>query len=105
MAACARRRRRRPALPQFKQYREADGKFHFKLVDGEGSCCCRASASIRAREAGQLIARLKQAGAADLRMSSRRACTCGEVLLGDLAEGVAIDELVAALETFAEDAA
>src|SRR5690606_16286830 len=25
----------KPALPVFKQYREADGRFHFKLVDGD----------------------------------------------------------------------
>ena len=42
------------ALPQFKQYREADGRFYFKLRAGDGGCCCRASASTRPREAGQL---------------------------------------------------
>src|SRR3546814_4907725 len=25
------------AAPQFKQYREADGRFHFKLVDADGA--------------------------------------------------------------------
>ena len=64
-APVVRRKRRRSALPTFKQYRESDGRFYFKLVDGE-RCCCRASASRRRKDAGQLIARLKQEGGAAL---------------------------------------
>ena len=29
--------RQKSALPQFKQYREADGKFYFKVIDGDGT--------------------------------------------------------------------
>ena len=28
-------KKEKSALPAFKQYREADGRFYFKLVDGE----------------------------------------------------------------------
>jgi len=54
------------ALPLFKQYREADGRFYFKLLDGEGELLVQSEAFDSPREAGQTIAVLKQAMAADL---------------------------------------
>ncbi|MCW5649209.1 MAG: tryptophan--tRNA ligase [Ramlibacter sp.] len=49
----------RVALPVFKQYREADGKFYFKLVDAGGTLLLQSPAFDSPREPGQLISRLK----------------------------------------------
>jgi tryptophanyl-tRNA synthetase len=49
------------ALPQFKQYREGDGKFYFKLLDGEGQLVLQSSGFDSPKDAGRLIAELKQA--------------------------------------------
>ena len=49
------------ALPQFKQYREKDGRFHFKLLDGDGALLIQSEGFDSPRDAGQLIAVLKQA--------------------------------------------
>lgn len=48
--------------PAFKQYREADGKFYFKLVDAAGRTLLQSTGFEQPREAGQLIARLQQHG-------------------------------------------
>ena len=50
--------------PQFKQYRESDGHFSFKLVDGEGRVLLQGGQYASPREAGQRIAALKQGDAA-----------------------------------------
>jgi tryptophanyl-tRNA synthetase len=47
------------ALPSFKQYREADGKFYFKFVDGSGKLLIQSGAFDSPKDAGQAIARLK----------------------------------------------
>ena len=52
------------ALPQFKQYREADGKFYFKLVDAEGRLLLQSAGFPSPKEAGVLIARVKSNGIA-----------------------------------------
>ena len=104
-AGTARKATTKAAQPQFKQYRETDGRFYFKLTDGEGKLLLQSVGHDSAREAGQLIARLKQVGGADLRHVESIGVHLGEVLLGHLAEGVAMDEVAAVLETFAEDAA
>ena len=52
------------ALPAFKQYREADGKFYFKLVAADGRLLLQSTGFAAPRDAGQAIARLqKEAGA------------------------------------------
>ncbi len=51
------------ALPSFKQYRESDGQFYFKLVDGRGRLLLQSTGYAAAKEAGQAIARLKIADA------------------------------------------
>ena len=48
------------ALPSFKQYREADGQFYFKLLDAEGSLLVQSAGYPAPRDAGQRIAALKQ---------------------------------------------
>ncbi|TAH51535.1 MAG: tryptophan--tRNA ligase [Betaproteobacteria bacterium] len=51
---------RAAALPQFKQYREADGRFYFKFVDGDGSLLVQSVGFESPRDAGRCVAALKQ---------------------------------------------
>ncbi|WP_045757579.1 tryptophan--tRNA ligase [Xanthomonas albilineans] len=53
------------ALPSFKQYREGDGQFYFKLLDGEGTLLLQSMGFASPRDAGQTIAALKQVTQAD----------------------------------------
>ena len=77
------------ALPAFKQYREADGKFHFKLVQGE-RVLLQSAGFDSPRDAGQCIARLKGGhyDASDPQLPR--------------AEGVDEDDIQAALAALAE---
>jgi tryptophanyl-tRNA synthetase len=50
------------ALPVFKQYREADGKFYFKLLSASGELLLQSEAFEQGRDAGQWVARLKKDG-------------------------------------------
>ncbi|MDV7401016.1 hypothetical protein RZS08_56890, partial [Arthrospira platensis SPKY1] len=50
------------AQPQFKQYREADGRFHFKLVHADGHALLVSEGFATPREAGTLVTFLKQGG-------------------------------------------
>ncbi|MBU8975734.1 tryptophan--tRNA ligase [Lysobacter sp. MMG2] len=92
------------AAPTFKQYREADGRFYFKLVDGD-RVLLQSAGFDSARTAGQLIGRLKQEGGAPLRQVEANAVHLGEELIAHLHEGVELTEVVEALAQFAaEDA-
>jgi tryptophanyl-tRNA synthetase len=71
----------------FKQYREPDGKFYFKLVRGE-RVLLQSVGFDAPRDAGQRVAALKQAGRLDAAAM--------------LAEGVTRDEVDAALAAMAE---
>jgi tryptophanyl-tRNA synthetase len=53
------------ALPLFKQYREKDGRVYFQLLDGEGELLIQSEGFDSPRDAGQLIAVLKQAEQGD----------------------------------------
>ena len=53
-------------LPSFKQYREADGRFYFKLASADGRLLLQSTAFDAGRDAGQWVARLKSDGAAAL---------------------------------------
>jgi tryptophanyl-tRNA synthetase len=55
------------AAPSIKQYREADGRFHIKLVDAEGATLLQSLGLDSPREAGALAARLRQGDASVLR--------------------------------------
>ncbi|MFA6985245.1 MAG: tryptophan--tRNA ligase [Arenimonas sp.] len=85
----------------FKQYREADGKFYFKLFDGDGKLLLQSIGYASARDAGQLIAQLKSGG--DLRHEPQSGVHLGDSLIGTLADNVDLTELTAALSTFAEE--
>ncbi len=50
----------------FKQYREKDGLFYFRLATPAGHTLLQSKAFAQPREAGQAIARLKKEGAAAL---------------------------------------
>ena len=50
----------------FKQYREADGRFYFKLVDATGQVLLQSLGFDSPREAGQAVKRLQTDGAAAL---------------------------------------
>ena len=52
----------KPTLPVFKQYRETDGKFYFKLTASDGRVLLQSAAFDSGRDAGQWVARLKTAG-------------------------------------------
>ncbi|MGE0333174.1 MAG: tryptophan--tRNA ligase [Ramlibacter sp.] len=59
VAQAAVTRAARAALPTFKQYRESDGRFYFKLVAPGGAVLLQSPGFDSPREPGQLIARLK----------------------------------------------
>ncbi|OLH71007.1 tryptophan--tRNA ligase [Xanthomonas oryzae pv. oryzae] len=72
----------RIALPVFKQYRESDGQFYFKLNDGAGTLLLQSDGFASPRDAGQLIARLKQAAqASDLQLPGVHAHMDTDVIL------------------------
>ncbi|MCV2351431.1 tryptophan--tRNA ligase [Paucibacter sp. Y2R2-4] len=74
------------ALPVFKQYREADGQFYFKLNAADGHLLLQSQGFAGGRDAGQWVARLKREGAAGLAEAPVT-----------LAEGVAASDVAAAL--------
>jgi tryptophanyl-tRNA synthetase len=56
----------KPALSSFKQYREKDGLFYFKLVSPQGDVLLQSKGFSAPRDAGQWIGRLQQNGASAL---------------------------------------
>ncbi|GAB1423905.1 tryptophan--tRNA ligase [Thauera terpenica] len=82
------------ALPQFKQYREADGSFHFKLVDAEGGLLLQGEGFASPREAGGVVSALKQGAAFEMKGS---ALWLAGAPVGVLADGVDAATLSAAL--------
>jgi tryptophanyl-tRNA synthetase len=78
------------ALPAFKQYREADGRHYFKLVDGSGRPLAQSSGFDSPQQAGRTISKLKQNGLVGLEAEL------------ELAEGIDAAEVAAALELLAQ---
>ena len=81
------------ALPAFKQYREKDGKFYFKLVAADGRLLLQSTGFDAPKDAGQAIVLLQREGLGAL------AERCS------LAAGAAQAEVQAALQALAEAAA
>jgi len=84
----------RDDAPSFKQYREADGRFYFKLLDARGRLLLQSQAFDAPREAAKVISALQQGGTAalvDLQGSLTPAADAGA------------DELEAALQYFSRD--
>jgi tryptophanyl-tRNA synthetase len=76
------------AAPAFKQYREKDGRFYFKLLDAEGRLLLQSRGFDAPKEAAGAIAVLQQEGPAGL----------NDML--EIAPGVTQDEIAAALAFF-----
>ena len=83
------------ALPAFKQYREADGKFYFKLVAADGRLLLQSTGFDAPKEVGQAIAQLQKDSAALPTLAPRLAPV----------DGVDAAEVTAALQALAEAAA
>jgi tryptophanyl-tRNA synthetase len=62
----ARKTAKTAARPSFKQYRESDGQFYFKLLDAAGATLIQSRGFASPQEAGRAIAALKQEGGAAL---------------------------------------
>jgi tryptophanyl-tRNA synthetase len=78
------------ALPSFKQYREADGRHYFKLVDASGRLLAQSAGFGSPQDAGRAVAQLKRDGLA----SSQEAL--------QLAEGISQADVAAALQRLAQ---
>ena len=76
-------------LPIFKQYREADGRFYFKLAAADGRVLLQSAAFDAGREAGQWVARLKVEGAAALAVAGAPVQRSPGVSLEEVAEALA----------------
>ena len=87
------------ALPQFKQYREADGRFHFKLLDADGRLLLQGAGFASPREAGAVVAALKQGAAFEMQGLALWLEGAEVATLGD---GVDEAALRAALGAFAD---
>ena len=74
----------KPALSSFKQYREKDGQFYFKLVTPQGLVLLQSTGFTSPKDSGQIIARLQKEGPAALsetRMHFQSLSPENEVLL------------------------
>jgi tryptophanyl-tRNA synthetase len=79
--------------PSFKQYREADGRFYFKLLDARGRLLLQSQGFDAPREAAKVIANLQQGGPAVL---------AGLQRMLTVAPDIPADELATALNYFSQ---
>jgi tryptophanyl-tRNA synthetase len=79
----------RAAAPSFKQYREKDGHFYFKLVDPQGRVLLQSLGFASPKEAGLAIGKLQQNDAKALTELGAQVT---------LAEGVTVSEVNSALD-------
>lgn len=82
------------ALPSFKQYREKDGQFYFKMVDAKGHTLLQSLGFTSPKEAGQAIARLQFEGVEGLDALANSLET-----LSDLARQQVVDHLQALFQS------
>ncbi|MDO9399913.1 MAG: tryptophan--tRNA ligase [Polaromonas sp.] len=82
------------ALPVFKQYREADGKFHFKLIDAQGRLLLQSHGLDSPKDAAQAIGLLQIQGAAALPALQGRLQIAGDVTSAEV--NSALQQLMAA---------
>lgn len=80
------------AAPVFKQYREKDGQFYFKLVDAQGRQLLQSSGFSSPREAAAVIQQLQREHGAALAQLEHRLQVTGTP-----------QEVVAALQHFAQN--
>jgi tryptophanyl-tRNA synthetase len=89
------------ALPTFKQYREADGQFYFKLMSADGAVLLQSQAFAEGREAGAWVKRLKTEGASALGEAPASLVILGEGVAREQVQA-ALDALLAALQADAQ---
>ena len=89
-AAAGKAKAAKTALPSFKQYREADGRHYFKLVDPAGRLLAQSTGFASPQEAGRAVAQLKLGGLAGMEESLH------------LADGVSRSAVAAALAALTE---
>ena len=77
------------ASAAFKQYREADGQFYFKLLDAKGALLLQSTGFANPNEAAQVMAQLKAGGA-----SAMPAC---KAFIASVADAAALDEALESL--------
>ena len=77
------------ASAAFKQYREADGQFYFKLLDAKGALLLQSTGFANPKEAAQVMGQLKAQGA-----SALPACQFFIATMGDAAT---VDEALESL--------
>ena len=82
------------ALPSFKQYREKDGQFYFKLVAADGRLLLQSTGFAAPQEAGQAIAQLQKDANALHTLAARLAPV----------EGVSTQDVAAALQQLSDAA-
>jgi len=77
------------ASAAFKQYRETDGQFYFKLLDAKGALLLQSTGFANPKEAAQVIAQLKAGGA-----SALPAC---QAFIASLADAADLEEALESL--------
>ncbi|GAB3343948.1 tryptophan--tRNA ligase [Marilutibacter aestuarii] len=88
------------AMPVFKQYRESDGRFYFKLAHGD-RVLLQSEGHASPRDAGQLVAALKQSSGDGVQHGPDAGVQLGDRPVGRLGDGVTLKELLDALGLFA----
>ncbi|GIX39673.1 MAG: tryptophan--tRNA ligase [Silanimonas sp.] len=104
MAEASKPKAAKTAQPTFKQYRESDGRFYFKLVHADGRVLVQSAGHASPKEAGALVARLKTEGAALVHEAGKDLQLAG-ILVGRLEDGIELAEVLESLAAFAGDAA
>jgi tryptophanyl-tRNA synthetase len=92
-ASAAKGKSGKAALPVFKQYREADGQFRFKLLDTQGQLLLQSLGFDSPKDAAQAIALLQSQGLAALPALQGRLQTLPGVASAGLA--AALQQLLA----------
>jgi tryptophanyl-tRNA synthetase len=92
--AAAKGKAAKAAGPAFKQYREKDGRFYFKLLGADAALLLQSRGFDSPREAALAISTLQQEGCGALATLADKV---------DLAPGLGQDELAAALRAFTPD--
>jgi tryptophanyl-tRNA synthetase len=77
------------ASAAFKQYRETDGQFYFKLLDAKGALLLQSTGFANPKEAAQVMAQLKAGGS-----SALPAC---EAFIASVADAASLDEALESL--------
>ena len=81
------------ASAAFKQYREADGQFYFKLLDAKGTLLLQSTGFANPKEAAQVMAQLKAGGA-----SALPSC---QSFIASVADAAGLDEALESLRASA----